>query len=485
MKRILVAVSITLAGCTSSAQPAATVQATASPATITATSSSPQAVEHFRKGERLFENLRISEASAEFAQALTLDPNFALAHVYHGLATPGAAGVKEIDVALATASRLPEAERMLIEGAAASRHGNTAAALAAYARLTELVPGDWRAHFVRGQQLLNAQKYAEAALSLRRAASLNAGAGGAQNMLGYAALRQGDAPGAIAAFEQYARLMPTEPNPQDSLGEALLAAGKFTEAEAAFQKALALSPEFWVAHEGIGFSRLYAGNVKGGREALAAARSGASGVADKIRIDDDLLGVAMAQRDVAGALAIIDSIEKTGGSDLSLVAFAPVRRARVLTDAGRYREALAASTAALATADGGHLPAGIARGLRRQALVERAAAEGGLGDVAALAKSSAALDELASANPEAPLLQSSMHYGRGALAVAKGDLSAARTHFAQCSSEDEFCQWQAIVAIEKAGDEAGAALARDRLLKLYQRDPLHLVVRSRLTPVAK
>ncbi len=37
-------------------------------------------------------------------------------------------------------------------------------------------------------------------------------------------LRQGNADGAITAFEQYVRIMPQEPNPQDSLGEALLAA---------------------------------------------------------------------------------------------------------------------------------------------------------------------------------------------------------------------------------------------------------------------
>jgi hypothetical protein len=34
---------------------------------------------------------------------------------------------------------------------------------------------------------------------------------------------------------------------------------------------------------------------------------------------------------------------------------------------------------------------------------------------------------------------------------------------------------------EKAGDKAGAAAARDALLKLYQRNAMHLIVRSRLT----
>jgi Flp pilus assembly protein TadD len=83
-------------------------------------------------------------------------------------------------------------------------------------------------------------------------------------MIGYAALRQRDPDNAIAAFNEYVRILPQEPNAQDSLGEALLGAGKFTEAETAFRKALELSPQFWNAHEGIAFAKFYAGDWAGG-----------------------------------------------------------------------------------------------------------------------------------------------------------------------------------------------------------------------------
>ena len=78
-----------------------------------------------------------------------------------------------------------------------------------------------------------------------------------------------------------------------------------------------------------------------------------------------------------------------------------------------------------------------------------------------------------------------MHYGLGMLAIAKGDTAGARAHFDQYVPEDVLCGWQAVVAAEKAGDKASAALTRDRLLKNFQRDPLHLVVRSRLSAPAK
>ena len=484
MKYTFLAVTaVALAACSSqpAAAPAAAPPA-ASAAMISVTSKSPEAVAHFKKGEELFDNLRTVEATDEFSQALKLDPDFALAHAFHGLATPGPDGLKEIQAAAAAAASLPEAERALIEGAAAARSNDSAKAKASYVRVTELVPGDWRGHYSLGQQLLTDQKYAEAIASLKKATGLNPNAGGAQNMLGYAALRQGDADGAIAAFQEYARIMPQEPNPQDSLGEALLAAGRFKESESAFQKALELSPQFWTGHEGIAYARLYAGDVAGGREALAKAKATATRLTDKMSVDDELAAVAVAQHDAKGALQMLDAMEKTPGAEPTDIAFIPLRRALVLTDAGRYREALAPAGIALKAADGGQMTPGFSRGLRRSALLARLSAEAQLHDVKAATATSAALDEAAASAADNPFAQSAMHYGRGLLAVAKGDAAGAKGHFDQCSPEDQMCRWQGVVAAEKGGDKPGAAAAREQVLKTYQRDPVALIVRARLSP---
>jgi hypothetical protein len=42
-----------------------------------------------------------------------------------------------------------------------------------------------------------------------------------------------------------------------------------------------------------------------------------------------------------------------------------------------------------------------------------------------------------------------------------------------------------VLAAEKAGDGSAAAAARDRLLKLYQREPVHVVIRSKLMPAVR
>jgi len=477
----IVLAAMMLAGCGSQPAPGSSSQSKDS-AMISATSKSPEALAHFQKGEMLVNNIRFTEAADELSQALKLDPDFALARAYHGLVTPGPDGLKELESAAQASASLPEAERTLIQGLAAERRGDLGGAKASYTRLTQLATGDWRAYLVLGQRLLADQNYAEAVQALKKATTLNANAGAAQNMLGYAALRQGDAEGAIAAFTEYARILPQEPNPEDSLGEALLAAGRFKDAETAFMKALELSPQFWNAHEGIAYARFYSGDWAGGRDALAKAKATATRRIDKISVDDEMAAVAAAQRNTAEALRILDGAEKTEGAQPSDVATLPVSRAYVLIDAGRAKDALAPIATTVNLADSEQLPPGLSRTLRRDALRARITAETKSGDVAAATKTSATLDQEASSHADDAAAQSAMHYGRGQLALAKADISGARAHFDQCSGEDDMCRWSGVLAAEKAGDKAGATTARDRLLKIYRRDPVHLIIRSRLTP---
>jgi Flp pilus assembly protein TadD len=482
---LLVVLALTLGAC-SAQNDSAPAQAPAEPtanATIPISSKSPEAVEQMKEGEQLLENLRPVEAAAKFNDALKLDANFTLARAMHGQATQGPAGLKEIETAASAASGLPEAERMLIEGIQATRRGEPGKALEAYRRVTQIAPGDWRGHRYLGQQLMGDEKYADAVQALRKATELNPKAGGAHNMLGYAALQQGDTSGAVAAFTEYARIVPQEPNPQDSLGEALLAAGKFSEAEAAFRKAAELSPDFWNAWDGIAYAKFFAGDAAGARDALATARGLAPRPGDKLAVDQLLAAMADAQGNAAEALRILGASEMV--TEAPNVAFVPVIRATVLSRSGRYREALPLISAGLARAEGGELPAGVSRNLRLQALRARVSAEAGLGNAAATEKSAAALAKEALAAPDNLFAQSSMHYGQGTLAMAKTDFTGARTHFEQCSKGDEFCRLQIYVAAERAGDRAAAAAAKEDLLKLYIRDPLHLVVRARLARASR
>ena len=216
---LLVIVALVACACSSADPERTSANERSSPAaTIQVTTKSPDAMEPFNRGETLLNNLRQPEAVEAFSQALERDPDFVLARALRGQATPGAEGLKQLESAAAMTSGVTDGERALVEGLVATRRGEIAPARAAYTKLTQIAPGDWRGHYYLGINLMNDQKYAEATQSLKRATELNPQAGGAQNMLGYSALRQGDTEGAIAAFREYARVLPSEPNPQDSLG---------------------------------------------------------------------------------------------------------------------------------------------------------------------------------------------------------------------------------------------------------------------------
>jgi Flp pilus assembly protein TadD len=481
-KSWLALVAAALAAC--SPAPASKVAEPTSTGLISETTKSPEALDHFHKGETLFYNLRTDEAAAELSQALQLDPGFVMARAFHAQTVLGEPGVKEAEEAAAAAGSLPEAERLFVQSLAANNRGDVAEAEKLLHHLTTSAPKDWRSHYALGFQLLGSQKYDEAITALKRATELNPNAGVALNMLGYASLRQDDSAGAVSAFEQYTKVLPQEPNPQDSLGEALLAAGRFEDAEAAFNRALALSPQFWNAHEGLAYTKFYRGDWAGGTKALEQAKAGAPDAANKVAVDGEIAAAASAQGRTAEALKVLDNSEKTAGADRGTLVFVPVRRAQALVAPGQSRQAITALAPALAAADDKTMPAGIARRLRLQALRVRIAAEAAMSDANAAAATATLLQNEASARAGDPAAQRAAAYATGMAAVAKKDFSAARSEFEKCSQEDDVCQWQRVVATERAGDTAAASTGRDRLLRLYKRDPTYLMIRAMLKPAA-
>jgi tetratricopeptide (TPR) repeat protein len=460
-------------------QPQSSAATDTSSAKVTMTSKSPEAIERLKKGEVLLVNLRTSEAAAELAEALKLDPGFVLAHATHGQATPGPEGLKELEAAAASASALPEAERTMIEGMLASRQNESAKAREAFTKVTQLAPADWRGFYLLGTQLLGAEDYTGAVPALRKAIELDPAAGGANNMMGYAALRQGDTDGAIKAFTEYTRALPQEPNPQDSLGEALLAAGKFKEAEAAFLKAFELSPQFFGAYDGVAYAKYYAGDATGALDALAKEKAAATRPVDKLGADELRAIMLLAQNKTAEGLALYTDLEKMTDA-MPAVALVPAHRAYMLVELGRGREAMPIIAAALKRADSGELPPALSRTLRDQALGARIVAEVAAKNAEAAQQTAVALQQLATERPDDVTAQSAMHFGMGMAAMGKRDYAGARGHFEKCLSADFYCRAQTVTAAAKAGDKAGADAARAAFLKLYVRDPIHLWERSRL-----
>ena len=451
------------------------------PAEIPITSKSPEAIDHFKRGRDLSDNLRTAEATQELDQAIKLDPDFAQAFAYRGGGDPGPQGLKDLEQASAKASAASKPEQLLIAALLSGRQGDFAKSLDWWKQLTEAVPDDWRAHTGRGAQLFVLQKYSEALDALNKATALNPNAGPAYNMIGYAHLVQGQAGPAVEALRKYVSLAPNEPNPQDSLGEALMANGQFPDGEAAFQQAISLSPRFAVAWEGVAYTKFFRGDWTGGQAAVAKAREAASLPSE--RLSAARLGAygKLAEGKTAEGLKEIDLMTKSPDASAVDVALASVDRAGVLIEGGRYRDSIAEAAKALQAADGGLLPAGAAQNIRNVALAATVTAQGRMGDAAGAEKTVASVQKQVDARPDDPFARTTLDFAQGMLAVAQKDMRAARTHFEACLEQDFVCHWQALEASRKAGDKAGADAFLARLTKLYRRVPLYVYARARAT----
>jgi tetratricopeptide (TPR) repeat protein len=304
-------------------------------------------------------------------------------------------------------------------------------------------------------------------------------------MLGYALLRQGDNAGAINAFQEYVRMLPQEPNPQDSLGEALMAAGRLDEANTAFNKAVELAPDFWNAYEGLAFARIYSGDWVGGRKAFELAKMNAPTAVNKLTVSNEIAAAVAAQGRTSEALQILDATRQTPGVEAGVLALVPVRRAHVLIVGGQQKQAIAAVAPALATADDPTTPPALARPLRTDALRARITAEGQLNDTTAVAATAALLQKDATDRPDDPAARTAGMYADGIVAMIKRDFASAQKSFEACAAEDDWCQWQAIAAAGRADDKTAAAKGRERMLRLYRRDPVYLMVRSQVERPAR
>jgi tetratricopeptide (TPR) repeat protein len=480
MKRLLISLSVVLSfiSCSGSAPAPAPPKP---PAEIPITSKSPEAIDHFKKGRDLSDNLRNAEAVQELDQAIKLDPDFALALAYRGSGVPGPEGLKDLEQARAKAGAASKPEQLLIAVFLSSQQADFAKSQDLWKQLTEAVPDDWRAHMGRGAQLFVLQKYSDALDALNKATALNPNAGPAYNMIGYAHLVQGEAGPAVEALRKYASLAPNEPNPQDSLGEALMANGQFADAEAAFQKAISLSPKFGVAWEGVAYTKFFRGDWTGGQAAVAKAHEAASRGFE--RLNAARLGAygKLAEGKTAEGLNEIDVLAKSPDASAINVALASVDRAGVLVESGRYRDAIAEASKAVQAADGGQLPPGAAINVRNVALAVTVAAQGRMNDAVGAEKTVASAQKQVDARPDDPFARTTLHFAQGMLAVAQKDMKAARMHFEMCLEQDFACHWQALEVSRKAGDKAGADASLARLTKLYVRAPLYVYARAMAT----
>ena len=212
---------------------------------IPITTSSDEARTAFQKGRDLSERLRREEAIKYFEKAITLDPNFAMAHLSLAfMLTNTKETFAEIDTAASLVDKVSEGEKLYILGTQASVNGMTAKEREYFQKLVENYPDDERAQFRMGMYYFQQQDYNIALGFFRRATEINPDFSLAYNILGYTHRYLENYTEAEEAFKKYIDLVPKDPNPYDSYAELLLKMGRFDNSIENYNKALKLDPHF-------------------------------------------------------------------------------------------------------------------------------------------------------------------------------------------------------------------------------------------------
>lgn len=229
---------------------------------MSATTQSERARALFEQGLAKYDRARPREAAPLFRQAVEVDPKFALAHLFAGLAGDS---VPDMRKAAELVGGVSEPERLFILAWKAQLDSQLLKAVGYMEQAVKLLPGDARLR-VRLAQLYNAtNRRDEAAAELKRAIEADPKFAPAHAALGQFHAARGELQQAIAAREAYARLLPDEAEPYQLIAHAYQQAGKFDKAVEYYTRALKINPDYINVYRRRGDAKFFSGDVAGAR----------------------------------------------------------------------------------------------------------------------------------------------------------------------------------------------------------------------------
>ncbi len=239
------------------------------PKKIPITTSSPEARNAYLKGLDLVDKLRSSEARPLFDQAISKDPNFAMAYLQRSQTATTAQGFfSDLKSAVAASGKVSEGEQLMIRATEAFASSKSSEGGQDLQKLVAAYPDDERAHEMLGGYYQGIQQYDKAIAEQQKAVQLAPDFAPAYNLLGYTFRDAQKNEQAEAALRKYIQLISDEPNPYDSLAELLMKMGRFDESIQNYSKALSLDPHFFSSYRGIAADLMYQDKHKEALEQL-------------------------------------------------------------------------------------------------------------------------------------------------------------------------------------------------------------------------
>jgi len=422
------------------------------------TSASDSARQLYLQGRALSEQLRAHDGRQLYEQAAAKDPSFALAHYQLALNSATAKDFfAHLKQAVALSDKASEGERLMILALEAGGNANPAKALEYSKELVTKYPADERAHFLLGNAYFGQQQYAEAIEQYQKATAINPSFSPAYNSLGYAYRPLEKYADAEVAFKKYIDLIPDDPNPYDSYAELLMKTGRFDESITQYRKALEVDPHFSNSRVGIATNLMRQGKHAEGAAELDKLYAAARDDADRrlalfskgvIYVDEGKTDAALKEIEKEYALdaRLADSANMSGDAQLI---------GNILLDAGRADAAAKRYSQALDLVEKSGLSDEVKQDTRLADHYNRARVALAKGDLAAAKAEAKAYADGATARRNSFRVRQS-HELTGSIALTEKQYDDAIAHLGQANQQNPQVVYLTALAYAGKGDSARA-----------------------------
>jgi tetratricopeptide (TPR) repeat protein len=310
---------------------------------IPITTSSDKALKAYLTGRDLAEKLRATDSIQYFDEAITADPNMAVAYLMRAQVQPTTtAFFEDMKKAQALAPRVSEGEQIWIAGVQALADGFPQKQKESFESLVAKFPNDERAHNLLGGTYFALRRFDLAAEQYSKAIAINPDFTLPYNMLGYSDRSLEKFDESAKAFRKYIELIPNDPNPYDSYAELLQKLGRYDESITNYRKALELDPHFLSSRLGIATDLNF-------KDEYVAARSEIQKILETARNDGErraaYFGLAVSYSDEGNMQKAVEAMQQSftvaqNGKDTASMAADVNTMGTILLDAGHSDEAL-------------------------------------------------------------------------------------------------------------------------------------------------
>lgn len=234
---------------------------------------SSEALLEFQRGLDARMKMYNDEASAHFARALELDPEFVAAKlVYRGCCVDSETRQQMTEeLRQAEMAGLTARERFMLEYDLADADQQWDERDRLLEEYLDKHPKDPFALWMWASDAWHDADLTEAEKRYRQLLEIDPNWVQAQNRLGYIAMALGRFAEAEQLFETYNYLAPDQANPHDSLGELLTLVGRYPEARKELEKALAIKPDFCASYRHLLMVAILDGSIDDADEVLERA----------------------------------------------------------------------------------------------------------------------------------------------------------------------------------------------------------------------